>query len=234
MKNPGQPIAVMKDVTKSYLKGRNSFQVLKNVNLSIDMGEKIALVGPSGAGKTTLLYLLGLMDIPTSGSYTLLGSNPLALSDSARSRLRGQTIGFVFQNYNLLPHLRTWENVALPLHYSGISIQKRLGRAVEMLERVGLADKKDHYPSELSGGQEQRIAIARALVMKPKLILADEPTGNLDSRTGERILDLLDEVYAHGSTLITVTHSPEVASRAKRIIHLRDGQIINDQVQPNA
>jgi putative ABC transport system ATP-binding protein len=221
----GKPILELTDVWKIYDKGQTQVHALKGITLTIQEGENIALVGPSGAGKTTLLYILGLMDLPTKGSFTLLGSNPLILSDNERSKLRGQKMGFVFQNFNLLPQLKAWENVALPLKYAGISLTKRKIQALQMLENVGLAERAEHYPSELSGGQEQRVAIARALVINPKLILADEPTGNLDSTTSQQILQLLETIHNQGTTLVTVTHSPNVAAWAKRVINIVDGQV---------
>ena len=198
----------LQDVWKRYSKGRTTTEALRGVTLSFGAGESVALTGPSGAGKSTLLYLLGLMDTPSSGAVRLLGKDPFALPDRERPRLRGRAIGFVFQSYNLLPQLKAWENVALPLKYSGAALRERKKRALEGLERVDLLARADHHPSELSGGQEQRVAIARALIQKPELVLADEPTGNLDTGTGERILALLAELHAQGTTLITVTHSP--------------------------
>lgn len=201
---------------------------LQGVTLRIERGEHVALVGPSGAGKSTLLYLMGLMDAPTAGRLKLLGRDTTGLSDAERSRLRGRTVGFVFQSFNLLPHLSAWRNVALPLRYAGVSRKERRARALEMLARVGLAERAEHMPSELSGGQEQRVAIARALVIRPQLLLADEPTGNLDSDTGARILELLEAVHARGATLVTVTHSAEVAARAQRTVQLRNGRVWSD------
>jgi putative ABC transport system ATP-binding protein len=215
-------------VSKHYLKGQTTVTALRELTLSIEAGEHVALVGPSGAGKSTLLYLLGLMDTPSSGELRLLGQNPAALSDRARSRLRGQLIGFVFQSFNLLPQLKAWQNVALPLKYQRISAKARKERALALLEQVGLLERAEHYPSELSGGQEQRVAIARALVTRPKLILADEPTGNLDSASGEQILALLQEAHTQGTTLIIVTHDPQVAARASRQLRLIDGQLVSD------
>ncbi len=220
-------ILELQDAWKRYSNGRTTTEALRGVTLSFGAGESVALTGPSGAGKSTLLYLLGLMDTPSSGRLRLLGKDPFALPDRERSRLRGRAIGFVFQSYNLLPQLKAWENVALPLKYSGAALRERKKRALEGLERVDLLSRADHYPSELSGGQEQRVAIARALIQKPELVLADEPTGNLDTGTGERVLALLTELHAQGATLITVTHSPQVASRAERTLHLVDGRIVD-------
>ncbi|MDQ3396173.1 MAG: ABC transporter ATP-binding protein [Deinococcota bacterium] len=219
----------LEEVWKTYTKGQEQIHALRGVTLHIRTGEKVALVGPSGAGKSTLLYLIGLMDLPTRGKQRLLGENPLTLSDRARSRLRGRTIGFVFQSFNLIPQFRAWENVALPLRYAGVGAKERKERALAMLEEVGLLDRAEHYPNELSGGQEQRVAIARALVIEPKLVLADEPTGNLDTASGERVLELLDGLHARGMTLVTVTHSPEVAKRAQRVVKVVDGQVVEDR-----
>lgn len=216
----------LKGVNKHYLKGQTTVTALRELTLSIEAGEHVALVGPSGAGKSTLLYLLGLMDTPSSGELRLLGQNPAALSDRARSRLRGQLIGFVFQSFNLLPQLKAWQNVALPLKYQRMSAKARKQRALALLEQVGLLERAEHYPGELSGGQEQRVAIARALVTRPKLILADEPTGNLDSASGEQILALLQEAHAQGTTLVVVTHDPQVAARASRQLRLIDGRLV--------
>lgn len=217
----------LKGVNKHYLKGQTTVTALRELTLSIEAGEHVALVGPSGAGKSTLLYLLGLMDTPSSGELRLLGQNPAALSDRARSRLRGQLIGFVFQSFNLLPQLKAWQNVALPLKYQRMSAKARKQRALALLEQVGLLERAEHYPGELSGGQEQRVAIARALVTRPKLILADEPTGNLDSASGEQILALLQEAHAQGTTLVVVTHDPQVAARASRQLRLIDGRLVS-------
>jgi putative ABC transport system ATP-binding protein len=221
-----QPILKLQDVWKTYIKGDLEIHALKQVTLQIHQGEHIALTGPSGAGKTTLLYLLGLMDLPTRGTLSLLGRNPAVLTDKERSSLRGKTIGFVFQSFNLLPQLKAWENVALPLKYAGLNKTEQRIQALVMLERVGLAERSEHYPTELSGGQEQRVAIARALIINPSIILADEPTGNLDTSTSEQILKLLDTIHAAGATIVTVTHSVDIAQRADRIISIVDGQII--------
>jgi len=215
----------LEEVWKIYPKGQTGVEALRGVSLRIDKGEHLALVGPSGVGKSTLLYLIGLMDLPSQGKLRLFGHDPQALGDRERSRLRGRTIGFVFQSFNLLPQLRAWENVALPLKYAGLGFVERKRRALELLERVELADRAEHYPSELSGGQEQRVAIARALVVKPQLILADEPTGNLDRGSGRVVLALLEAANREGTTLIVVTHDPEVAARAGRRVRLRDGRI---------
>jgi putative ABC transport system ATP-binding protein len=215
----------LEGVSKQYHKGKATVSALHEVSLTIDTGESVALIGPSGAGKSTLLYLMGLMDTPTSGRLTLLGQDPLALGDQARSKLRARTIGFVFQSFNLLPQLKAWQNVALPLKYLRVSGKARRQRALAALEQVGLLERAEHYPSELSGGQEQRVAIARALVTHPKLILADEPTGNLDSVTGAQILELLHQAHTQGTTLVIVTHDPAVAARAQRVVQVVDGRL---------
>jgi putative ABC transport system ATP-binding protein len=225
---PPETVLELHDVAKRYPKGQGMVDALQGVTLCIERGEHVALVGPSGAGKSTLLYLMGLMDVPTAGQLKLLGRETTRLTDAERSRLRGRTVGFVFQSFNLLPHLSAWRNVALPLRYAGVSRHERRARALEMLGRVGLGDRAEHMPSELSGGQEQRVAIARALVIRPQLLLADEPTGNLDSDTGARILDLLGAVHAQGATLVTVTHSAEVAQRAQRTVRLHNGRVEED------
>lgn len=220
-----EPLIRLNKVRKVYPQGRTMVEALRGVSLWVEPGEKLALMGPSGSGKSTLLAILGLLDVPDGGSYTVLGRDPQYMSDLERSRLRGEALGFVFQSFNLIPQLKAWENVALPLKYQGVGLQERRRRSWEMLEQVGLADRAEHYPSELSGGQEQRVAIARALVVRPKIILADEPTGNLDSASGKQILRLLDEAHSFGTTLVIVTHSLEVAARASRIVHLIDGQV---------
>ncbi|GEM88577.1 ABC transporter ATP-binding protein [Oceanithermus desulfurans] len=215
------------NVTKVYRKGRVEVPALRGVDLRIAEGEHVALMGPSGAGKSTLLYLMGLMEEPTTGRVTLFGEDVTNLSDTARSRLRGRTIGFVFQAFNLIPQLVAWQNVALPLRYQGVPRRQQKERALAMLERVGLADRSEHYPAELSGGEEQRVAIARALVIEPRLILADEPTGNLDTRTGRAVLGLLESAVADGPTLLIVTHDQEVAARAGRVVRVVDGQVLD-------
>lgn len=219
---------VTQNLSKSYGHGQGQVEALRSINLEVEQGENVALVGPSGAGKSSLLYLIGLMDAPTGGDVQLFGRSTAALADVERSRLRGQTLGFVFQSFNLLPQLSAWENVALPLRYARVSARDRRRRSFEMLERVGLLDRASHRPSELSGGQEQRVAVARALVTHPRVVLADEPTGNLDRASGAVVLELLDLAHRDGATLITVTHSAEVASRASRIITIVDGQVSDD------
>jgi len=214
--------------TKVYRKGRVKVPALRGVDLQIAEGEHVALVGPSGAGKSTLLYLMGLMEEPTSGRVALFGEDVSNLGDTARSRLRGRTIGFVFQAFNLIPQLKAWQNVALPLRYQRISKREQKERALAMLERVGLAERAEHYPAELSGGEEQRVAIARAMVIQPRLVLADEPTGNLDTQTGRAVLDHLEEARSDGATLVVVSHDPAVAARAERVVRVVDGRVQPD------
>lgn len=216
----------LQGVTRSYSKGQNQVNALLEVNLNIASGEHIALVGPSGAGKSTLLSLLGLMDQPSSGKVMFEGQDTSSLPDAELSRLRGRRIGFVFQAFNLLPALNAWQNVALPMMYAGIPLLERKKKALEVLDRVGMLERANHRPHELSGGQEQRVAIARALVMQPPLILADEPTGNLDAANGMQVLALLDELNRNGTTLITVTHSAEVAAHAHKVLTVRDGILL--------
>ncbi len=219
----------LENISKTYSKGSQIINALKNIDIEIAKGEYIAITGSSGSGKSTLLNLLGLLDAPSSGHYLIDGHDASRLEDVAASRLRNQLIGFVFQSFHLIPERCAWQNVALPLEYlkPGLSFKNRKKRSYEALERVGLLERAEHFPSELSGGQEQRVAIARALVNEPKLILADEPTGNLDASTGSEILELLEGFSQAGATLLIVTHDLSVAARASRVIELRDGQIIN-------
>jgi len=216
----------LKNVYKTYKKGGKEIPVLKGISLTINAGEYVSITGPSGAGKSTLLHIIGLIDRPTSGDVLFLGKETSAISDYLLSRLRGRSIGFIFQSFNLIPTLKAWQNVALPLHYQGRPKQEQKTRALEALERVGLIERADHYPSELSGGEEQRVAIARALAINPQLVLADEPTGNLDSFNSQIIMELLEDLVAKKSTLIIVTHDPNIASRAQKTLKLIDGQLI--------
>ncbi|MHB1136675.1 MAG: ABC transporter ATP-binding protein [Coriobacteriia bacterium] len=217
------PVLSLADVTKTYHLAGLDVPVLGGVNLEVARGEYVALMGPSGSGKSTLMNIIGLLDEPTSGSYILDGEDASRLDDVRRAALRNRTIGFVFQTFNLLPKMNALQNVELPLHYSGATDGRERARA--LLERVGMSDRLDHLPQQLSGGQRQRVAIARALVNDPALMLADEPTGNLDSRTGREIMDLLDELHEQGRTVVLVTHDVEIASRAGRIVRLKDGLI---------
>lgn len=218
---------VAENVTKVYRKGSSQVHALRGVTLEIQDGESVAIMGPSGSGKSTLLYVLGILATPTSGRVLIDGKNATVLDDITRSALRNKHIGFVFQSYNLLAGLTALDNVALPMKYAGIGTRMRRQKAMELLKMVGLEDRANHYPSELSGGEEQRVAIARALANNPKVILADEPTGNLDSATGKQILALLSEANARGTTLVVVTHDPTVADICRRVVKLRDGVIVN-------
>ncbi len=225
----GAPLLELRDVTKSYRFAGGEFRALKGVSLAVHEGEYVALMGPSGSGKSTLMNVLGLLDRPTEGNYFLRGRDVASLDERERAEARNSYIGFVFQAFNLLPRLDLLENVELPLVYAGAPAAQRRKRAVELLELVGLGDKLHSRPSQLSGGQKQRTAIARALTMAPALLLADEPTGNLDTATGDEILDLFGELHAAGSTIMVVTHEPDVAERAQRTVVVRDGVIASDE-----
>lgn len=208
--------------------GAQTVHVLKGIDLDIYKNQYVALMGPSGSGKSTLMNLLGCLDTPTSGSYVLNGSDASALEDNALAEIRNNEIGFVFQTFNLLPRSTALDNVALPLVYAGWGKEERIARAQEVLEQVGLGDRMDHKPNQLSGGQRQRVAVARALVNRPALILADEPTGNLDSKTSLEIMKLFDAIQAAGNTVVLVTHEEDIAQHAKRVIRLVDGNIDSD------
>jgi len=213
--------------------GLNEVIALQSVSLDIFKNEYVALMGPSGSGKSTLMNLIGCLDSPTSGSYFLNEKEVSTMSDQELAQVRNKEIGFVFQTFNLLPRLSALENVALPLVYAGWSRSRRIEKAAEILKAVGLADRMDHKPNELSGGQRQRVAVARALVNDPSIILADEPTGNLDSRTSYEIMALFAEIHAAGNTIILVTHEPDIAAHAHRIVRLLDGKVESDQVNNN-
>ena len=221
-------ILQLRGITRDFKLGSQTVHVLKGIDLNIGKNEYVALMGPSGSGKSTLMNLLGCLDTPTSGNYELNGTDVSSLNDNALAEIRNSEIGFVFQTFNLLPRSTALENVALPLVYAGLSKEERLARAAEVLDQVGLSDRMDHRPNQLSGGQRQRVAVARALVNKPALILADEPTGNLDSKTSLEIMKLFDEIQAAGNTVILVTHEEDIAQYAKRVIRLVDGNIHSD------
>lgn len=216
------------NITKVYTVGEVEIYALRGVSLSIKEGEYVSIMGPSGSGKSTLMHILGCLDTPTSGEYKLKNVQVNRLSDEELARIRNKEIGFIFQSFNLLPRASLIHNVELPLIYSGTSTRERRARTIEVLEKVGLAGRRSHLPSQLSGGETQRAAIARALVTRPSLILADEPTGNLDSRTGEEILGLFDDLHKDGNTLIVVTHETYVADRADRKIGLLDGRVVEE------
>jgi putative ABC transport system ATP-binding protein len=223
------PIIALENIQKSYFLGKNELPVLKGINLNIHPNEFVALMGPSGSGKSTLMNILGCLDTLSSGKYLLNGNDISRLSDNRLAEIRNKEIGFVFQQFNLLPRLTALENVALPLVYAGILKKERTDRAMAMLAKVKLSDRYHHKPNELSGGQIQRVAIARALVNNPSIILADEPTGNLDTKTSSEIMHLLTDIHQQGNTIILVTHEEDIAKYAKRIVRLRDGQIESDR-----
>lgn len=217
------------NINKSYGRGKSELQILKDINLKIDEGEYVAVVGPSGSGKTTLMNILGMIDVPTSGEYLFEGKLVSKLTERELARIRNRKIGFVFQSFNLIPELNALENVELPMIYAGIKPNDRKKRAAELLSLMGLSDRLSHKPSELSGGQQQRVAIARALATDPPIILADEPTGNLDSKSGSDVMGILESLNSEGKTVILITHDREIASRARRRIEIRDGKIIRDE-----
>jgi putative ABC transport system ATP-binding protein len=222
------------DVTKVHRTGDVTVEALRGVSFRVEAGEFVAIMGPSGSGKTTLLGILGCLDRPTTGSYRLVGQEMSELSETRRAHVRGERIGFVFQAYNLIPRSTAFKNVELPLVYAGIRAHERRDRALEALAAVGLAERAEHVPSRLSGGEQQRVAIARALVVRPSVVLADEPTGNLDSGSAGEVLAILDRVNREGATIVMVTHSRKVAERASRIIRVADGLLVADeQVDPS-
>ena len=225
------PIIHLEEIRKSYLMGKQALPVLKGVSLDISKNEYVALMGPSGSGKSTLMNILGCLDSPTAGAYVLNGQDVSKMPDDDLADVRNIEIGFVFQQFNLLPRLSALENVALPLVYAGISRRVRLERAMAVLEKVGLTDRSHHKPNELSGGQCQRVAIARALINNPSLILADEPTGNLDSKTSVEIMEIFTGIQSAGNTVVLVTHEEDIARYAHRIVRLRDGVIESDRAQ---
>ncbi len=218
------------DLGKSYLTAAGAFEALRGVNLQVAPGEYLAIMGPSGSGKSTFMNLLGCLDTPSTGDYFLAGDNVAHLDPDALARLRNRVLGFVFQGFNLLPRMSLRDNVALPLVYAGMDKAARQQRAQQLLDKVGLGRYADSLPSRISGGQQQRVAIARALVNRPQLILADEPTGNLDSQTSEEIMRLFGELNSEGITIVLVTHEPDIAAHAKRQVRFLDGQLVSDQL----
>ncbi len=223
------PVIVLKDIHKTYVMGDNIVNALAGVDLSVETSEFTAIMGPSGSGKSTLMNVLGCLDRPTSGSYLLDDREVSDYSDDELAVTRNKKIGFVFQSFNLLSRMSALHNVALPLVYAGVPEKERTQRASLMLEKVGLGDRSHHRPNELSGGQRQRVAIARALINNPSIVMADEPTGNLDTKSGNDIMRMLNELNDEGRTVILVTHEPEIAVQAKRTIHVRDGLIVGDE-----
>jgi putative ABC transport system ATP-binding protein len=228
-----EPLIIIKDIGRKYVIGSEIIHAIKSVSLTIKKGEFVALMGPSGSGKSTLMNILGCLDTPTKGEYILNGINVSHMTDNDLAEVRNSEIGFVFQTFNLLPRNSALDNVALPLVYAGINKEKRNDRARKALENVGLGNRTDHRPNELSGGQRQRVAVARALINDPSIILADEPTGNLDTKTSIEIMGLLEDIHAKGNTIILVTHEEDIAMHAHRIVRMRDGLVENDYVNPN-
>ena len=228
-----EPIISVKELRKTYVMGTEKVHALQSITLDIRKNEYLALMGPSGSGKSTLMNLLGCLDTASSGEYNLNNINVSTMTDSELAEVRNKEIGFVFQTFNLLPRLTALDNVALPLVYAGISKSKRIQMAMDALEAVGLSDRVTHKPNELSGGQRQRVAIARALVNNPSIILADEPTGNLDSKTSVEIMGLFEEIHRKGNTVIVVTHENDIADHTHRIIRLRDGLVETDVINEN-
>jgi len=218
----------IRDITKVYVMGEEKVHALSGVSLGVERGEYVAIMGPSGSGKSTLMNLIGCLDTPTSGSYVLNGREVARMTDDELAAIRNQEIGFVFQTFNLLPRTTAVQQVELPLVYSGLPRRERRDRAVRALEAVGLGDRMTHHPNELSGGQRQRVAVARALVNNPSILLADEPTGNLDSATGAEIMSLFDDLNSRGNTIVLVTHEEDIAAHARRIVRLLDGKIRDD------
>lgn len=224
----GSAIIHLEEISKSYFMGKQVLEVLRHISLEIYKNEYVALMGPSGSGKSTLMNILGCLDTPTSGKYILNGQDVSKMEDNALAEIRNKEIGFVFQQFNLLPRLTALENVALPLIYAGLTRKQRTEKAKHVLDLVNLTDRSSHKPNELSGGQSQRVAIARALVNDPAIILADEPTGNLDTKTSYEIMDVFEKINSSGNTVVLVTHEEDIAHRAKRVIRLRDGVVETD------
>ena len=227
------PLINITKLKRDFQLGNETINVLKGIDLQINKGEYVALMGPSGSGKSTLMNLLGCLDTPTSGTYILNGNDVSQMHDDSLAEIRNKEIGFVFQTFNLLPRTTALDNVALPMIYAGFSKSERNERATEVLTQVSLADRMDHQPNQLSGGQRQRVAIARALVNKPSIILADEPTGNLDSKTSVEIMNLFNDIHKNGNTVIVVTHEEDIAKYAHRVIRLKDGMIESDNTNPD-
>lgn len=223
-------IMKIRGITKFYSVGSQVVKALNGVDMDVKPNEFVALMGPSGSGKSTLMNIIGCLDTPTSGTYVLNGKDVSRMVDDELAEIRNREIGFVFQTFNLLPRYTALENVALPLIYAGMSKSERTARAKDVLNQVGLGDRMDHRPNELSGGQRQRVAVARALVNKPSIILADEPTGNLDTKTSYEIMALIDEIHQNGNTIVLVTHEEDIAQHAKRIVRLRDGIVEKDEI----
>jgi putative ABC transport system ATP-binding protein len=222
------PLIETKDLWKTYVMGAEEIHALRGVSIQIERGEYVAIMGPSGSGKSTLMNLIGCLDTPSQGSYLLNDKQVSQMNDDELARIRNEEIGFVFQTFNLLPRATALHNVELPLIYAGVTGKTRSERANQALQKVELENRKSHRPNELSGGQRQRVAIARALVNNPSILLADEPTGNLDSKTGEEIMALFARLHGTGNTIVLVTHEPDIAAHAERVIHIRDGQVEKD------
>ncbi len=221
-------VIALNDITKSYFLGKQELPVLKGINLTVSSNEYLALMGPSGSGKSTLMNIIGCLDTASSGQYILNNKDVSQMDDDELAEARNAEIGFVFQQFNLMPRLSAWENVAVPLIYAGVTLKEREERAWAMLEKVGLQERGKHLPNELSGGQSQRVAIARALINNPSLILADEPTGNLDSKTSVEIMDLFSSIHQNGNTVMLVTHEDDIANCTRRIVRIRDGVVESD------
>ena len=227
-----ESIIRLRGLKKTFVVGEVEVQALKGVDLDIEEGSFVAIMGPSGSGKSTMLNILGCLDRPSEGSYWLGGDDVSLLADDALSKIRGKRLGFIFQSYNLIAQLTVTENILVPLMYQGVNVKAYASHVESLARRVGLGDRLDHRPTQLSGGQQQRVAIARSLVNDPLMILADEPTGNLDSTTGLEVLDLIDDLNRNGKTIVLVTHDPQVAERASRVIHMRDGKVARDVRNP--